>query len=228
MADTIVVMRDGLVEQIGLPLDLYDFPANVFVAGFIGSPAMNMIEGTIGKDGLVTDDGVALPVGDRKDLPEGRRAIYGIRPEHIERSESGLEAVVVTVEPTGAESLIVLRLGTQQVTCVLKERVRARPGEIIRIAPIADTAHVFDAQSGTRIDGRGSTRQRSKHARPVRDTVAAAAPARGDAAPPRTSLTGLVRRYFGSRGSYRPELHYMRGPSPRTLARQHPFQPDTD
>jgi multiple sugar transport system ATP-binding protein len=71
MADTIVVMRDGVVEQIGQPLDLYDFPANVFVAGFIGSPAMNMIEGTIGKDGLVTDDGVALPVGNCKDLPRG-------------------------------------------------------------------------------------------------------------------------------------------------------------
>lgn len=229
MADTIVVMRDGVLEQIGQPLDLYDFPANVFVAGFIGSPAMNMIEGPIGKDGLVTDDGVALPVGNCKDLPKGRRVIYGIRPEHIERSESGLEAVVVTVEPTGAESLIVLRFGTQQVTCVLKERVHARPGETIRIAPIADTAHVFDALSGTRIDDRGPTRQRSRPARPVRDAAAAAASARGgNAALSRTSLTGLVRKYFGSRGSYRPELHYMRGPSPRTLARQRPSQPDTD
>jgi multiple sugar transport system ATP-binding protein len=229
MANTIVVMRDGLVEQTGQPLDLYDFPANVFVAGFIGSPAMNMIEGTISKDGLVTDDGVVLPVRNRKDLREGRRATYGIRPEHIERCESGLEAVVVTVEPTGAESLIVLRLGTQQVTCVLKERVHARPGDIIRISPIADTAHLFDAQSGKRIDGRGPIRQGSETARPVREAPPAAAPARGgDAVLSRTPLKGLIRKYFGSHGSYRPELHYMRGPSPRTLAHRRPSQPDTD
>jgi multiple sugar transport system ATP-binding protein len=164
MADTIVVMRDGLVEQIGQPLDLYDFPVNVFVAGFIGSPAMNMVEGTISKGGFVTDDGVALPAGNRKGLPEGRRAMYGVRPEHIERSESGLEATVVTVEPTGAESLLMLRLGAEQISCVLKERVHARPGETICVSPIADLVHLFDAESGERIDGRGPIRRGSEQA----------------------------------------------------------------
>ena len=228
MADTIVVMRDGLVEQIGQPLDLYDFPANVFVAGFIGSPAMNFIEGTISEGGFVTDDGGMLPSGAQKDLPEGRRAIYGVRPEHIERSGSGLEATVVTVEPTGAESLLVLRLGTHQVTCVLKERVRARPGETIRISPIAKMAHVFDAESGKRIDGRDSVRQASEPARPAAEALTPPAASRSRAARSKSSLTGLVRKLLGSREQYRPELHYMRGPGPQTLARQRTMQPGSD
>src|SRR5579863_8381357 len=86
MADRIVVMRDGVVEQVGAPLELYDRPATLFVAGFIGSPAMNLFKGSIvGGDtpGFLTDDGVRLPLKSAPAASDGRRAIYGVRPEHI-------------------------------------------------------------------------------------------------------------------------------------------------
>jgi len=83
MADRIVVMRDGIVEQAGLPLELYDRPANLFVAGFIGSPGMNLLKGKIrvnGKPSFVTDDGVTLPLVSAPAGADGRSCIYGIRP----------------------------------------------------------------------------------------------------------------------------------------------------
>src|SRR5262250_2222751 len=86
MADKIVVMHDGIVEQIGAPLELYDRPSNLFVAGFIGSPAMNLFKGRIGANGRAafeTDDGVSLPITSRPAGADGRSAVYGIRPEHF-------------------------------------------------------------------------------------------------------------------------------------------------
>src|SRR5262245_29106558 len=86
IADRIVVMHDGVVEQAGSPLELYDRPANIFVAGFIGSPAMNLLKGTIkvnGKASFVTEGGVTLPLAGAPDKADGRPAIYGIRPEHF-------------------------------------------------------------------------------------------------------------------------------------------------
>src|ERR1700690_3387924 len=86
MADRIVVMRDGVVEQVGAPLDLYDRPATLFVAGFIGSPAVILLKGAIrinGVPGFVTDDGVKLPLKSAPTASNGRPCIYGIRPEHF-------------------------------------------------------------------------------------------------------------------------------------------------
>jgi multiple sugar transport system ATP-binding protein len=154
MADKIVVLHDGLVEQIGAPLDVYDRPANLFVAGFIGSPAMNMLKGRLSPDNpqqFVTDDGVALPVTPPKEPVAGRPLVYGLRPENAKLNGGGLAAEVVVVEPTGSETQVVTRIGKTEVTCVFRERVNARPGETIPISIDAAGIHLFDAESGRRL-----------------------------------------------------------------------------
>ncbi|NKK97101.1 sn-glycerol-3-phosphate ABC transporter ATP-binding protein UgpC [Rhizobium leguminosarum bv. viciae] len=139
MADKIVVMKDGLIEQSGSPLELYDRPNNLFVAGFIGSPAMNFISGSMTEDGFRTADGLLLP----SDRHPPAAVTYGIRPEHIRLDPGGIEVTTVVVEPTGSETLVIVRLGMQTLTCVFRERIRAAPGEVLRIAPIHDAVHLF-------------------------------------------------------------------------------------
>ncbi|MFI4986661.1 MAG: ABC transporter ATP-binding protein [Alphaproteobacteria bacterium] len=155
MGDRIVVMRDGIVEQIGSPLDLYDKPVNPFVAGFIGSPAMNFIEGTFSPNGtaaVATSDGVELPSPLKGEA--GRGVIYGVRPEHLTLAagSQGVAAEVVLVEPTGAETLIVCQLGGVRVQALFKERHRFKPGERIRLMPALDAVHLFDRESGRRLN----------------------------------------------------------------------------
>src|SRR5215204_3689977 len=99
MADKIVVMHDGIVEQMGAPLDLYDRPANLFVAGFIGSPAMNILAGRLEGSGFLADGGLALPVRHPPGISAGASALYGIRPEHFALSPGGVPVEVVVVEP---------------------------------------------------------------------------------------------------------------------------------
>jgi multiple sugar transport system ATP-binding protein len=128
MADRIVVMQDGRVEQVGAPLELYDRPANLFVATFIGSPAMNLIEGQITAGGFVTAGGLTLPLASAPAGAEGQPALYGIRPEHFSLGGgSGLPAEVVVVEPTGSETQVVARLAGQPLTAVFRERVHTLP-----------------------------------------------------------------------------------------------------
>jgi multiple sugar transport system ATP-binding protein len=151
MADKIVVMHDGIVEQMGAPLDLYDRPDNLFVAGFIGSPAMNFIKGRIGGTGFVSEGGVALPVGRAPAGMEGKPVIYGLRPEHIQIDPQGVPAKIVVVEPTGSETQVVLDAGGQEIIAIFRERLTARPGETIRISPSLAVAHLFDAETGRRL-----------------------------------------------------------------------------
>jgi multiple sugar transport system ATP-binding protein len=155
MADRIVVMRDGHIAQVGAPLDLYDRPANVFVAGFIGSPAMNLLPGVVRKEGgvpVVNVDGASLPLPDRPGLNEGRRVVFGIRPEHLDLTGAGgMQARVVVVEPTGSETHVVLRIGERDLTAVFRERHAFVPGQGVHLTPQTDLIHVFDAESGDRI-----------------------------------------------------------------------------
>ncbi len=154
MADKIVVMHDGIVEQMGAPLELYDRPANLFVAGFIGSPAMNFVKGKIkagAKPCFETEDGTIMPLNTAPEGSDGRPAVYGIRPEHFRLTEDGIPAEVVVVEPTGSETQVVARIGGHEYVCVFRERVTAGPGETIRIAPDPDLVHVFDAEGGKRL-----------------------------------------------------------------------------
>jgi len=154
MADKIVVMHDGIVEQIGAPLELYDRPDNLFVAGFIGSPAMNCLKGTLrlnGKAEFEGASGIRLPVANAPAGSDGRSAVYGIRPEHFAIADDGAEAEVLVVEPTGSEIQIVAKLGGEDVTAVFRERHHFRPGDKIRLKPDPRLVHLFDETTGKRI-----------------------------------------------------------------------------
>jgi multiple sugar transport system ATP-binding protein len=154
LGDKIVVMHDGVIEQMGAPLDLYDRPSNQFVAGFIGSPAMNFLSGTVRANGSLyveTPGGHKLPLKNSPQGSNGRDVIYGIRPEHFELGEGGLPAEVVVVEPTGSETQVVARIGGQEVIAVFRERQSVKPGDKILLRPRADAAHLFAKDSGKRI-----------------------------------------------------------------------------
>jgi multiple sugar transport system ATP-binding protein len=153
MADKIVVLHDGVVEQIGSPLELYDRPANLFVAGFIGSPAMNMIQGIIRPGATPTfeaEDGTQLPLGSAPNNSNGRKAIYGFRPEHLTLG-GPVKTEITVVEPTGSETQVVARLAGQKIVGVFRERISARPGEVLAVAPNLSSVHLFDATSGQRL-----------------------------------------------------------------------------
>jgi multiple sugar transport system ATP-binding protein len=149
MADRIVVMRGGNVEQIGKPLELYDRPVNTFVATFIGSPAMNLFEGSVVDGRFVTGDGVSLP------LPAGYRgampAVYGIRPEHLTIAANGVPATVIIVEPTGSETHVLAKLGSADATLVLRDRIDLEPGQQIAVAPEITKLHLF-SDKGMRVN----------------------------------------------------------------------------
>jgi multiple sugar transport system ATP-binding protein len=152
MADKIVVMNEGRVEQIGAPLELYDRPVNLFVAGFIGSPAMNMLPGRIESEAgrFVTGDGVALPIGQRLTATPKDGAVYGLRPESL-RLGGDIPLKVEVVEPTGSETHVLGRLGGTEVVGVFRERIGAGPGEEIRVSVDPAATHLFDAATGMRI-----------------------------------------------------------------------------
>ena len=155
MADRIVVMHDGLVEQIGAPLELYDRPQNLFVAGFIGSPAMNLLNGTIRANGRLefeSEKGIRLPLATAPRNSDGQLVIYGIRPEHFLLADDGAEAEVQVVEPTGSELQIAAKLGGADIIAVFRERHNFKPGEKIRLKPDPRLAHLFDAPSGKRLN----------------------------------------------------------------------------
>ncbi|MDK1374082.1 MULTISPECIES: sn-glycerol-3-phosphate ABC transporter ATP-binding protein UgpC [unclassified Sinorhizobium] len=150
MADKIVVMRDGAVEQIGSPLELYDSPVNMFVAGFIGSPAMNFLTGEIQADGFFVGD-VRFPLPEIASELRGRRAIYGIRPEHLSIAEDGIAAQVQVVEPTGSETHLVLEVDRQEVTCVVRDRLEVKAGDEVRLSPDPNRIHLFDPADERRL-----------------------------------------------------------------------------
>ncbi|HET7413754.1 MAG TPA: sn-glycerol-3-phosphate ABC transporter ATP-binding protein UgpC [Pararhizobium sp.] len=155
MADKIVVMHDGIVEQVGAPLDLYDTPANLFVASVIGSPAMNLLEGRLhanGSAGFETAGGQRLPLMSAPSASEGRPVVYGVRPEHLRLDEEGFPVKVSVVEPMGSETHLIARLdGGQEIIAALRDRRRFKAGETIRLSPDPDLVHLFDQESRLRL-----------------------------------------------------------------------------
>ncbi len=153
MADKIVVMEDGYIRQIGAPLELYDNPKNKFVAGFIGSPAMNLLPGIFRSSDKPTVDiaGTALPVSCANGLVDGQPVIYGVRPEDMVLSSSGLPARVSVVEPTGSETHVVSKANDIEVVSVLRERRALAPDENIFLFAQPDRVHLFDPDTGNRI-----------------------------------------------------------------------------
>ena len=156
MADRIVVMRDGTIEQIGTPLDLFDFPRNLFVAQFIGSPAMNVFSGTVRRQGgqrLVLAHGCEWPVAMAESGADGQPVHYGIRPGDlvIGAAGQGIDATVVVVEPTGAETELVLRVGEITLVVVHHGRTTLRPDDVIGLRIDASKVHLFDSVGGERL-----------------------------------------------------------------------------
>jgi multiple sugar transport system ATP-binding protein len=149
MADRIVVMQDGLIEQIGTPLELFDRPTNLFVAQFIGSPSMNVFPGTV-RGGSVEALGARWPAETAR-AAEGQAVSYGIRPGDLELASEGIAAKVVVVEPTGAETELLVQVGEAQLTVVLHGRTRAQPDDTVHLAIDAAKAHVFGGQNGQRL-----------------------------------------------------------------------------
>ncbi|MBA8832375.1 MULTISPECIES: ABC transporter ATP-binding protein [Rhizobium] len=152
MADHVVVMRDGIIEQQGAPLDLYDRPANRFVAGFIGSPAMNFIPAIAAEDGksLILDFGaVKQTLAISRAIEPGRKLIAGIRPEHIGVVEPGhgsFDVPIAFVESTGSSTFIVAE--TQpELTIVETRRDRVKAGDMIGLSVDPDQIHLFDAST---------------------------------------------------------------------------------
>ncbi|EAS49495.1 ATP-binding protein, ABC-type sugar transporter [Aurantimonas manganoxydans SI85-9A1] len=153
MADKIVVMHDGIVEQVGSPLELYDRPDNLFVAGFIGSPAMNMMTGAVDPNDratFVTGHGHRLPIARPGKAEPGRETIYGVRPESF-RLGGDIPLRVEVVEPTGSETHVIAKLGDSDVMCVFRERISAGPGDELPVSIDAEAVHLFDAATGARV-----------------------------------------------------------------------------
>ncbi|HVO03602.1 MAG TPA: sn-glycerol-3-phosphate ABC transporter ATP-binding protein UgpC [Candidatus Cybelea sp.] len=153
LADRIVAMNAGLVQQVGSPLDLYDRPANLFVAGFIGSPAMNMFRGTYRANApaVIAADASAIPLGRGYQVEEGAPVTLGIRPEHVELGGSGsIAAPLDLVEPTGFGTILHLRAFGADVKAFTLERHTALVGATVPITLPPDCLHLFDA-SGERL-----------------------------------------------------------------------------
>ncbi|MGX7872497.1 ABC transporter ATP-binding protein [Mesorhizobium sp. ORM6] len=153
MADKIVVMRDGRIEQVGAPLDLFDRPANLFVAGFIGSPSMNLLKGVMRKGGKpgVDISGTLFPIDANNAAQDGQAVVYGVRPEHLEIHPDGVPAKISVVEPTGSETLVFLRFGDGEMVALFRERHDFKPGDTLKLRPRLDHIHLFDAETGKRL-----------------------------------------------------------------------------
>ena len=158
MADRIVVMQEGRIEQIGTPLELYDHPANLFVAQFIGSPSMNVVHGTLrrsaGDAWVEADGGVRWPLAADAPGRDGQVVAYGIRPGDLGVGAAGARTVpaeVIVVEPTGAETELLVRAGQAQIVVVLHGRTSAAPGETVALAVDLAGVHLFDPATGAAI-----------------------------------------------------------------------------
>jgi multiple sugar transport system ATP-binding protein len=159
MADIIVILKDGHIEQMGPPLEVYDRPNNLFVAEFIGSPAMNLLRGQVdGVDGQPTvrvGADIALPLPPGAPVKPGQSVVYGIRPEHLKPGDGPavIQARVNVVEPTGPEIHIYADLGGHELCAITHERRPFASGEPITLAPRLDRIQLFDSETGRSLHG---------------------------------------------------------------------------
>jgi multiple sugar transport system ATP-binding protein len=154
MADRIVVMHDGIIEQIGTPLELFDRPGNLFVAQFIGSPAMNVVQGEFLTDqNSVLAEGAHWPVPASLKAHAGHKVYYGIRPTdiHLSADQQGVPAKVVVVEPTGAETELLVQVGNAQLTVVLHGRTTSMAGDTVYLDIEIEKVHLFSQETQQRL-----------------------------------------------------------------------------
>jgi multiple sugar transport system ATP-binding protein len=157
MADRIVVMNRGRIEQIGAPLDVYDRPNNTFVAAFIGSPGINLLEGVVERTSsgkAVSVAGALLPLPEEAPVNGGEKVIYGLRPEHFELASEtdGIQATVHLIEPNGADTLIIAKLADTEIRVLTKERPSLREGQPVFIRPAIGSVHLFDGGTRERLN----------------------------------------------------------------------------
>ncbi len=163
MGDRIVVMKDGVTQQIGTPMEIYEVPSNVFVAGFVGSPSMNFVDARVAQD----DDALFIDATHFKvRIPEGRcpvrhdlvgkDVVFGIRPEHIQDraycidpiADNCFSAQVDFVEPMGSEMILHLSIGPLSMVAKVNPKTSARQGSVIGIHIDMDLIHIFDKKTG--------------------------------------------------------------------------------
>ncbi|MFE0017621.1 ABC transporter ATP-binding protein [Mesorhizobium sp. NPDC059054] len=153
MADRIIVMQGGKIEQVGTPLELYDRPANSFVAQFIGSPAMNLFSAAVRDGKLVLEDGQQTGLASPTHLGEGHRVLIGKRPEEIRLSAEGvLKGTVANIEPTGSETFVEIDLPTGPVSIVSRERPDFDVGAERSLILNQGAVHIFDRDHGRRFE----------------------------------------------------------------------------
>jgi multiple sugar transport system ATP-binding protein len=145
-------MNDGIIQQVGAPLELYDRPANIFVAGFIGSPTMNFFDALIEGKSARLADGSSLAMPDFDARRQGHEVVIGIRPEHLLFSRSGFPATVAVVEPLGMSTQVTLDAASERVTLLTQDRPRLSPGDARSLAARTDDIHVFDRKTGLRLN----------------------------------------------------------------------------
>lgn len=151
MADRIVVMRAGNIEQVGTPLEIYDTPANSFVGSFIGSPAMNLIDGVVvdsGGAGLKDGEGMLWPLPEHASAHIGRSVQLGLRPEHVSLQAGGLPATIRSIEPTGSETHVQMQVGGKTIVAVLRDRPTIAIAEKVNIGFDRSHMQLFDLQTG--------------------------------------------------------------------------------
>jgi multiple sugar transport system ATP-binding protein len=169
LGQRIVVLNGGVIQQIDTPMRLYDWPANLFVAGFFGSPAMNFFRGVLAGDGTLRldEDGASLPIGDEGHASSeirayaGREIVVGLRPEDLDPAPAAdapnaaavISARLEYVEPVGNEIFLNLRFGARDLVARVAPMALPEPGRDIRLRFAPAKLHCFDAQSGARIGG---------------------------------------------------------------------------
>ncbi len=154
LGDRLLVLHQGKPVQLATPMQVFERPADIYVAGFIGAPAMNFLPGTLGRDGTAVqlDLGLLIPFADgRRAGPDGRKLVIGIRPEHVELDPAGLAMQVDLIEPLGSETVVIGRLPDGEMFSV-KIAGGSPPGETLTVRIPAASLHVFDADTGLRLD----------------------------------------------------------------------------
>ncbi len=152
LASRIVVMKGGVIQQIGTPAEVYERPANLFVAGFLGAPAINLVPARVGADGRTLDGALPLQLAEGR-ATAGQAVVLGVRPEHIRLQDDGRwRATVELVEPMGTHQVVWMKLGTQGFSALVHDGRRVAAGDVLAFDLDESALSVFDATTETRLD----------------------------------------------------------------------------